>query len=102
MDNVIKFPGHEPEPVEMTAPKPPGRAAKVWGGLVQFVWIVLMLLWPFLRMVVLIDVAFQFFRMFYHWNTPGVHAGWTFLLHFAVLTVLTYVMANWKTKGMKK
>ncbi|MEW7981762.1 MAG: hypothetical protein G8D58_14015, partial [gamma proteobacterium symbiont of Phacoides pectinatus] len=38
----------------------------------------------------------------YHWNTPDVYAGWTFLLHFAVLTVLTYVMANWKPKGMKK
>ncbi|WP_419589657.1 KleE stable inheritance protein [Thiolapillus sp.] len=102
MDNVIKFPCHEPEPVEVTATMPPGRVARVWNGIAQFVWIVLMLLWPVMRVVAVTDVTFQFFRMIYHWNTPDVYAGWTFLLHFAVLTVLTYVMANWKPKGMKK
>ena len=33
-------------------------------------------------------------------STPGVYAGWTFLLHFAVLTALTYFVSIYKPKGI--
>ena len=32
------------------------------------------------------DLLYQFFRMLYHWHTPGMHPGWTFLLHYGVIT----------------
>ncbi len=31
-----------------------------------------------------VDLIYQFFRMLYYWHTPGMHAGWTFLLHYGV------------------
>ena len=53
---------------------------------------VVALVWPLLKWVVAIDVTWQFARMLYFWQTPGVHAGWTFLAHFAVLVALTYLV----------
>lgn len=102
MDNGNRMPGPGSGLVEMSAPKPPGRLAGVWSGLVQFLYIVFILLWPFTRMVILIDVTFQFFWMLYHWNTPDMHAGWTFLLHFSVPSALTYIVAFWQPKSMRK
>ena len=72
----------------------------VWGGLVKVVWVVAVLVWPVLKWVVTLDVLFQFVRMLYHWNTPGVFAGWTFMLHFTVLTALTYFVSMYKPKGL--
>ncbi|MCG5075842.1 hypothetical protein L5014_21110 [Paraburkholderia sp. RG36] len=68
--------------------------------MVKAVWIVTVLLWPFARWIIGIEVGFQFFRMLWYWHTPGVHAGWTFLLHFGVLTALTYFIAFYKPKGL--
>jgi hypothetical protein len=43
---------------------------------------------------------FQFVRMLYHWNTPGVYAGWSFLAYFAALTAITYFVSIYKPKGL--
>jgi hypothetical protein len=69
-------------------------------GLVRLIWVVTVLVWPVLKWVVSIEVFFQFVRMIYHWDTPGVYAGWTFLVHFAVLTALTYFVSLYKPKGI--
>jgi hypothetical protein len=61
--------------------------------------IVVALLWPWLKWVLAIDVTWQLARMVYHWQTPGVHAGWTFLGHFAVLIALTYFVAVRRSQG---
>jgi len=29
-----------------------------------------------------LDLICKFFLMLYYWHTPGMHAGWTFLLHY--------------------
>jgi hypothetical protein len=69
-------------------------------GLVRLIWVVTVLVWPVLKWIVSIEVFFQFVRMIYHWDTPGVYAGWTFLVHFAVLTALTYFVSLYKPKGI--
>ena len=61
--------------------------------------IVVALLWPLLKWVLAIDVTWQLARMVYHWQTPGVHAGWIFLGHFAVLIALTYFVAVRRSQG---
>ncbi|AQQ20726.1 MULTISPECIES: KleE stable inheritance protein [Burkholderia] len=109
MSNVINFPKKVeqpagPAPVKSAPASVPG-AQKVDGhgllaGLVKFVWMATVLVWPILRWVVSLEVLFQLLRMFYHWRTPGVHAGWTFLLHFAVLTALTYFVSVYRPKGV--
>ena len=55
--------------------------------------IVVALLWPLLKWVLALDATWQFARMLYFWPTPGVHAGWVFLGHFAVLVALTWFVA---------
>lgn len=110
MSNLIKFPGSENS--ELMPPRDavnpaagPGAVSDSKGkaflaGVLRFVWIVVVLVWPVLKWLVSIEVFFQFIRMIYHWNTPGVYAGWTFLLHFAVLTALTYFVSIFKPKGL--
>ena len=61
--------------------------------------IVVALLWPLLKWVLAIDVTWQLVRMLYFWQTPGVHAGWTFLAHFAVLVALTCLVGVHRPKG---
>jgi hypothetical protein len=68
--------------------------------IIKAIWIMTVLVWPVARWVIGIEVGFQFFRMLWHWYTPGVHAGWTFLLHFGVLTALTYFVGAYKPKGI--
>lgn len=109
MSNIIKFPGGGvPEPAaappDAGEAKPKGglnaKGKAILAGVWRAVWIVFVLIWPVLKWVVSIEVFFQLLRMMYHWNTPGVHAGWTFLLHFGVLTALTYLVAFYKPKGL--
>ena len=97
MSNIIKFPKEieqpaAPAPVEPAAAsaapnKAPG--AGLLAGLVKI-----------LKWVLSIATFFQFVRMLYHWNTPGVYAGWSFLAYFAVLTAITYFVSIYKPKGL--
>ncbi|MDO8773520.1 MAG: KleE stable inheritance protein [Burkholderiaceae bacterium] len=43
--------------------------------------------------------TFQLVRMIYHWETPGVYAGWDFLLHFAALAALACFVSLYKPKA---
>ena len=113
MSNIIRFPRRpklqQPEPPETSPPRPAppvppqrAQAAKpgVIGWVVRVVWVLTAMVWPILKWIVSIEVFFKFVRMLWHWNTPGVHAGWTFLLHFAVLTALTWFVGVYKPKGI--
>ena len=80
------------------APKAEGRG--LVAGLVKFVWVATVLVWPVLKWVLAIITFFQFVRMLYHWNTPGVYAGWSFLAYFAALTAITYFVSIYKPKGL--
>jgi hypothetical protein len=68
--------------------------------LLKCVWVITVLIWPILKWVIAIDCVYQLIRMTYHWNTPSLHAGWTFAMHFAVLTSLTYFVSVYKPKGL--
>ena len=108
MSNIIKFPKEIEQPaatapVEPTAaPTAPAKApgAGLLAGLVKFVWVATVLVWPVLKWVLSIITFFQFVRMLYHWNTPGVYAGWSFLAYFAALTAITYFVSIYKPKGL--
>lgn len=106
MTNIIKFPGKFKAGVEanQSAVATIPQAAWAWHGasaaVVRGIWVFIVLVWPLLKWVISIDCVFQLARMMYHWNTPGVHAGFTFLVHFTVLTVLTYLVSIYKPKGM--
>ncbi len=103
MTNIVKFPGQtnggeEAPKVAVPVPKPAGAGIGV--ALFKAVWVVIVLIWPILKWVVALDCVFQLIRMIYHWNTSGVHAGWTFMMHFALLTALTYFVSFYKPKGL--
>lgn len=69
-------------------------------GAVRWIWVAIILLWPILKWVISIDVFFQAIRMVYYWDDPTVNAGWTFLVHFTVLTLLTYVVSVYNPKNV--
>ena len=99
MSNIIKFPKSPiREPV-----KPATLKSEGWGlvdALLKFVWMMTLLVWPLLKWALSMDVLFQFMRMVYHWHTANSLAGWTFILHFALLTGLTYYVSIYKPKGL--
>lgn len=76
--------------------KTPGAESAV----LKAVWVIIALVWPMLKWVIALDCALQLVRMIYHWNSPGVYAGWTFLLHFGVLTAFTCFVSLYKPKGL--
>ncbi|MBZ2206548.1 KleE stable inheritance protein [Massilia soli] len=103
MKNVIKFPAPETVPPTTTASQivPVGPAEQERGNLVlKAIWVLTVLLWPVLRYVVILDCVYQFFRMLWFWDTPGTYAGFTFMLHFAVLTGLTWFVSVYQPKGL--
>ncbi len=102
MSNIVQFPKiHEGAEKVSTGEvnqgnitrNRPGRFRRFGRGVVRFFWLLLVLSWPLLRLVVVADVTFQMFRMIYYWDSPEVSAGWVFLGHFLVLTMLTYLVA---------
>ena len=61
-----------------------------WIGTVA--WVLLYFTRPVWVAIYGADVFFQFLRMLYYWNTPGVHAGWTLVGHYlsgVILLLLT-------------
>ena len=112
MTNIIKFPKAKREPPaapwrEMPTPTPKPAAARVqaskrsrfFSGLFGGIWLIVTVCSPLLGWVLKYDVVFQFFRMLYYWNTPVMHAGWTFLLYFGALAFLTCYVAFGKPEG---
>jgi hypothetical protein len=70
-------------------------------GIWASVWLVLVSAWPMVRWIAGIDLCLQLIRMAYFWNTPNVYAGWTFLLHFAVFSALTYLVGVHRPAGFR-
>jgi hypothetical protein len=109
MTNIIKFPKIPREPpvaARQEMPKPAATARspvfkwrRFFSGLFGGIWLIITVLSPLLEWVLKYDVVFQLVRMLYYWNTPGMHAGWTFLLHFGALTFLICYVAFGKPKG---
>ncbi len=123
MTNVIKFPAAHrpavaaepaPEPAPVAASRAPTAAAAparavaaptpkpvqgaAWASVIDVVWIVTSLFWPLLRWVLALDCMFQLLRAIYYSRTPDVYGWWTFGLHFAVLTAVTYFVMAYKPK----
>ncbi|MCL7423227.1 MAG: protein kleE [Methylobacter sp.] len=107
MTNIIKFPqkNTQPKDSDPATVKPAkncdSKKKSVLDRSLHFVWVVVVLIWPILKWMLSLDVFFQMLRMVYHWNTPGIYAGWTFLLHFSALTALTYFVSFFRPKGAR-
>jgi hypothetical protein len=108
MASIIKFPRSLDSPVPRAArpwlaPKylEGIRGKAIFSGLVEGIWVAIVLVWPVLKWVLSIDVFFQLFRMIYQWGRADVHDVWTFTLHFAVLTSLTCFVSLYQPKGNK-
>jgi hypothetical protein len=102
MTNIVKFPDAGQEPPAGGKQAAPRQADRPTSDpvVLKVLWVVTVLLWPLLKWVVALDCVFQLLRTVYYWDTPGVHAGWTFFLHFAVLTALTYFVSIYKPRGL--
>ncbi|EIJ6557039.1 KleE stable inheritance protein [Vibrio fluvialis] len=112
--NIIKFPKAgptnsgppDPQPKVHTNQEPrkpqsnPTKGGGVLAAILRWVWVAVVLVWPLLKWIISIEVFFQGIRAVYYWNDPTIHAGWTFLAHFTVLTALTYFVSVFKPKGV--
>ena len=100
--NIIIFPkrgGRVTSSASVCVPVRSANAVKtVFTGMVWFVWVATALVWPVLKRVLSIEVFFQFIRMIYYWDARGVHASWTFLLHFTALVAITWFVTVYKPK----
>ncbi len=110
-DNIYEFPATARKPIpvalpEKVQPKHEAKAASpvlkksVLSGLWRGLWVLTVLLWPFLKWIVSLDVLGRLVIALYHWDTPGSYAGWTFIGHFIVLVTLTWYVSAYKPKGI--
>lgn len=90
---IIQFPVKAAKQAVTAVPPTPFRpigdqgksastGAKVARATVDIAWTVLMVTWPLLGRLLPLDIVFQLLRMLFYWETPGMHAGWTCMLHF--------------------
>jgi hypothetical protein len=106
MTNISQSPrsdssAHDMAPLKLQAtPRDNAEGRGVLSNLVKVVWVATALVWPAMKWVLSFDVLFQFFRMLYHWSTPGAYATWTFFLHFSVLVLLTGFVSLYKPRGI--
>jgi hypothetical protein len=109
MTNIVKFPKEHrsrPAPAEALTQQPLKVEAKqvksrgFLSALSKGAWVLTAICWPVLKWVLSLDCVFQLVRMIYHWDTPGIYAGWNFLLHFSVLCAATYYVSLHKPKGL--
>lgn len=102
MKKIIRFPKEEDAKLDIMKPVTSinDSVNGITSGIVRFIWVMTVLIWPMLKWILSIEVFFQLVRMFYYWNTPGMYAGWTFTLHFSLLTALTYFVSIYKPKGI--
>ncbi|MBZ0097883.1 MAG: protein kleE [Taibaiella sp.] len=98
VSNILQFPKAPQVPTVNSerATTQSSRLYRIGRGVLRFLWLLLVLSWPLLRLVIIADVTFQMFRMLYYLDTPEINAGWVFLGHFIVLTVLTYLVSAYE------
>lgn len=104
MAKIIKFPKQSGtteklDPV-LKSPQLNKVKSSFGSGIIKIIWAFSILVWPILKWIVSIDCALQFIRMLYFWNAAGHYASAIFLLHFFVLTFLTYFVTIYKPKGI--
>ncbi|MGZ3238632.1 MAG: KleE stable inheritance protein [Burkholderiaceae bacterium] len=78
------------------------QKSRFGAAVLKVIWVLTVLIWPLLRIVLAMDCVYQFVRMLYHWNTPGVHAGWTFLFHFCRAVCVDIFCFGVQAKGYVK
>lgn len=112
MSKIIPFPktfiprgAPSPAPAVGIVPAPAGNhkaspAKREGSRVVRALWMTVVLVWPILKWVLVMDVLFKLIQAMVHWNEPGTHYGWLLLLHFGVLSALTYYVA-WRPKGVQ-
>jgi Uncharacterized KleE stable inheritance protein len=104
MANVIKFPKqpgsfNKLDPV-LRSPQATKAKPDYANGVIKLFWVIGVLAWPLIKLVLSIDCVVQFMRMLYFWNSTGHNGGAIFLLHFSLLTLLTYFVTIYKPKGI--
>ncbi len=52
------------------------------------------LIWPILRWAIALDVFFQFLLIFLNWHGPNTKSIIIFILHFSVLTAVTFIVSS--------
>ena len=104
MTNVIPFPIRRR--IARIADPPPIlpvtiAEASALDKIIAVVWGITAFCWTFMRFIIPLVVFWQFLRMMWFWNTPGVHAGWNFLAYFAGYTALYYFVAFYRPKALR-
>jgi Uncharacterized KleE stable inheritance protein len=104
MANVIKFPKqpgtfNKLDPA-LSSPRLIKTKPDYANGIIKLFWVIGVLAWPLIKWVLSIDCVVQLMRMLYFWNSTWHNGGAIFLLHFALLTLLTYFVTIFKPKGI--
>jgi hypothetical protein len=91
MAKIIIFPNSNTAtkgPITQKIPQGKNWIKTISTLLVSITKIILAIFWTPIKWFLAIDCFIQLLRTMYYWNTPGIHAGWVFLLHFSILTAL--------------
>lgn len=101
MGDIIRFPIRPIRLVPFITADPPPVRTPTMDKIVAVIWGVTVFCWTFMRFIIPLIVFWQFLRMMWFWDTPGVHAGWNFLAYFAGYTALYYFVAFYRPRFMR-
>lgn len=106
MTNVIKFPIADARndqtlsaPAAATPTQKNSLLRRTGRALLNTLFFLFIMLWTPLRIILALNVVWQFGKMFYYWSDGPLAAMLPLVVSFALLTALTFLRANWKYKG---
>lgn len=114
MSNVVKFPRSETKKTpQAQQPQHSGKPAgnepssdnmtrNISQGVLSALYIVLITFWTPVKIILALNVVLQAVKMMIHWHESPFAATWPFILSFAVLTGLMYIVATWKPGNLKR
>lgn len=87
-------PGTVPVPAK---PRPQPFVVRVLSKALLALHFILVILWPFLRPILIIDIVFQGFRMLIGFSDKGLYVDWTFIAHYAAVMFLVCFIHGYRS-----
>lgn len=114
MAKIIKFPGERALVAAPDNPSadsgrprdqlPPGRPrpseGRIGKRLHAVAWVLVAMTSPLWMRIAVFDLLYQICRTVYHWQTPGMHPGWTMSFH-ALGAALLCIFFMREPKGLQ-
>jgi hypothetical protein len=97
MARIIAFPRAAPAAPAAAQPRRRSLALRSLSRIIFVLWCVLAIAWPLVRLVLIIDILFQGFRMLISFADKGLYVDWAFIGHYAFAMFLVCFIHGYRS-----